>query len=100
MFAITNTGHKLVTGTDIEGHSFRVSAFITDGTFRVIDFTGKVPSNTKFVWVRMMVSDGEVGSQFFLAKTGSTHHYNNLFTVTVVVDKVAYADGLVELDSE
>ncbi|GAH96926.1 unnamed protein product [marine sediment metagenome] len=24
----------------------------------------------------------------------------HLFTVTVVVDKVAYADGLVELDSE
>jgi hypothetical protein len=69
---------------DPTAYDFTLASLTTDNTWRDLDLSVIVPSNSKAVALMVEVNDDAVGSYIGFRKNGNTSSYNSVYTYTQV----------------
>lgn len=69
-------GDRWYKNPDPTGYAFILANLTTDGTWRDLDFSSKVPVGTKVIRLRVSVRDDATGSIIQFRKKGDTNEVN------------------------
>ena len=85
---------------EISAADFTTGDFTSDNTWKVLDLSGILPSNTKFFHGLMSIRDDAVQQAILMTKNGATNKFNRLEFRTQVADVWVDSDFICPVDTD